>query len=60
MIKSFLAIDKIIDINEKTLEDPFLWPEEVIQEQLSWTELLLILWNSYIDRVKWKRFDYYK
>ncbi|MDD3263101.1 MAG: LCP family protein [Candidatus Absconditabacteria bacterium] len=60
MIKSFLAIDKIIDINEKTLEDTFIGPEEVIQEQLSGTELLLILGNSYIDRVKGKRFDYYK
>lgn len=60
ILKSFLAIDKIIDINNYSVEEPFIWPEEIFQEQLSWTQLLLILWNNYIDRIKWKRFDYYK
>lgn len=60
MLKSFLTIDKVIDINEYSPEEPFLWPEEIFEEQLSWTQLLIILWNTYIDRVKWKRFDYYR
>lgn len=60
MLKSFVAIDRVIPFSEKSPEEPFIWPEEIYQEQLSWTELLLILWNSYIDSVKGKRFDYYK
>ncbi len=60
MIKSFVAIDKVVDINEYSIENPFTWPEQIIQEQLSWTELLLIIGNSYIDRVKGKKFDYYR
>ena len=60
MLQSFLAIDKVIDLNDFSIEDPFLWPDEIFQEQMSWTELLLILWNTYIDRVKGKTFNYYK
>lgn len=60
MLKSFVAIDKVVPFSERSPEEPFIWPEEIYQEQLSWTEILLILGNSYIDRVKWKKFDYYK
>lgn len=60
MLKSFVDIDKIVDINDFSLENTFLWPDQIFQEQLSWTELLLIIGNSYIDKTKGKRFDYYK
>lgn len=60
MIKTFVAIDKVVPFTEPTPEQPFLWPEELYQEQLTWTELLLILGNNYIDRIKGKKFDYYK
>lgn len=60
MLKTFVPIDKIVPFSEKTPEEPFIWPAEVYQEQLSGTELLLIIGNNYIDRIKGKKFDYYR
>jgi len=60
MLKTFVAIDKVIDINKDYSDKIFDWPQEIFDEQLSWTELVLILWNSYVDKVKWTKFDYYK
>lgn len=60
MLKSFVAIDKVIPFSERSPEEPFIGPEEIYQEQWSWTELLLILGNNYIDRIKDKKFDYYR
>ncbi|AHB41799.1 cell envelope-related transcriptional attenuator [candidate division SR1 bacterium RAAC1_SR1_1] len=60
MLKSLVAIDNVVPFSERSPEEPFIGPEEIYQEQLSGTELLLILGNKYVDRAKGKRFDYYK
>ena len=55
MLRSFLAINKVYDI-QKDVFPTWVNPSEYTW----WTELLIILWNTFLDQVNWKSFNYYK
>jgi hypothetical protein len=55
MLRSFLAINKVYDIQKD------VFPTGVNPSEYTWwTELLIILWNTFLDQVNWKPFNYYK
>lgn len=60
ILKTFVPLDNIVIFNDMKLLTWFIAPQEIYQEQADWTDLLIVLWNSYIDATKGKRFDYYK
>jgi hypothetical protein len=57
-LKTFLPIDQVINVSQN-----ITWvnlSEELYQQQLSGTDLILDMGNNYLNYLQTKKFDYYR
>jgi polyisoprenyl-teichoic acid--peptidoglycan teichoic acid transferase len=59
-IKNFVTIDNTVDLSTISLEETFMLKKEIAEQKDKWADLLVILGNNYIDRLKLNKFNYYR
>jgi hypothetical protein len=59
-MKSFVGIEKVIDINWETTEIDTWALDRLYTQQASWVDLVLSLGNSFVSSLQINKFNYYK